>query len=149
MRKRCVCSWDSKDDKDEQRRIFKGSKFQTSGAWYWTDRASALFFFFFRLTLGTVKVFFLRGWSKRSGGWVWQTAGEVRSKVRCAIKIAYWKSASLKTMRSETGSQWSFFERGVRWSWRFLRKVSRAACFCIFCRRAISSEVMPAWRKLQ
>ena len=53
MRKRCVFSWDFKDDKDGQRWIFKGSEFQTSGAWYWKDRAPALF----RLTLGTVRSF--------------------------------------------------------------------------------------------
>ena len=53
MGKRYVFSLDLKDDKDEQKRIFKGSEFQTSGAWYWKDRAPALC----RVTLGTVRSF--------------------------------------------------------------------------------------------
>ena len=37
MRKRCVLSWALKDDKDEERQVF--SEFQTTGDWYWKDRA--------------------------------------------------------------------------------------------------------------
>ena len=43
VRKRGVLSWALKDDKDEDVQIFSGSEFQTAGAWYWKDRAPALF----------------------------------------------------------------------------------------------------------
>ena len=34
VRKRCVLSSALQDDKDEERRTFSGSEFQTTGTWY-------------------------------------------------------------------------------------------------------------------
>ena len=40
----CFYSSDVKDDRAEQKRIFNGSEFQTSGAWYGRGRAPAVRF---------------------------------------------------------------------------------------------------------
>ena len=82
-RKRCVFSWELKDDKDQEWRIFNGSEFQTRGARYWKDRAQAL------LKVDTWDAEkFLRGRTKRPEWSVWgQTAGEVKWQIALII---YW-----------------------------------------------------------
>ena len=105
MRKRYVFSWDLKDDKDEHRLIFKGSKFQISGAWYWKDCAPALF----RLTPGTVRSF----WENEGRDLEDEYEDRQQDRKHGSVPSKQWNDgvASLKAMCSETGSRQSFFKR--------------------------------------
>ena len=57
---------------------------------------------------------------ERKGEEIWRMSTRTDSRkgevVACHQNSGIKEFASLKTMRYETGSQWSFFKRGVTWS---------------------------------